>query len=392
MFKTPAFVLTSLPILTSALIACSNPPPGPDYGDTDGGRPGSAGSSTSSSGSGTSGSTSSGGTGTIGSGAGGSSGSSPAAAGSAGTDAGGSGTGSVPGVLGHPSSALTYPTYPGFTLYLAEEFEQPLDLVNDPIWTYSDGGLPEGNVRFVKDAISFGDGLMRITVRSESHPSGDSFAENGTVFSKPLRSGELRTKFNNFRYGRYEARLKAPHPAGAPGVNGNFIHTLFVFRTPKTEQWREIDIEVTGNSPSALTTNVLFGDNLQGWSPDIQEALSDIAPAGFDSRSDFHLYAFEWTPTEIRWSIDNQIVRTKNATNIPIPELSAKIMMNLWIFPSDGFGGDPTTNVYPMTAEYDYFRFYRLDTETEYPCSPTPSCLPAGDLNLSKNNPEDGVP
>jgi len=65
--------------------------------------------------------------------------------------------------------------------------------------------------------------------------------------------------------------------------------------------------------------------------------------------------------------------------------------MNLWTFDGSGLGGDPGANEYPFAAEYDWFRFYKLDTETTYPCAPTPRCLPAADLDQSKNNPQDGL-
>ncbi len=171
------------------------------------------------------------------------------------------------------------------------------------------------------------------------------------------------------------------------------INTLFVFRTPKGQNWREIDIEVTGDSPSAVTTNVLWANDKSEWNASFQDAATPPAPGGFQSREAFHTYAFEWTPTEIKWFIDDQPVRTKATGGIvAIPEMSAKIMMNLWIFnPSGGFGGDPSTNVYPMVAEYDWFRFYKWDGDTTYPCSGPPACLPEGDRDRSKNNPEDMI-
>ncbi len=384
----PIRSVTSLSLLLA--FACSNPPEA-DYGDDGAG--GAHAGTTSTAGTGSS----SGGTGTIT--GGGSGGIGVITGGAAGTATAGStgsaGGSALSGVLGHPSTTVTYPTYSGFTLTMAEEFDAPIDLVADPIWTYSDGGLPEGNVRFVKDAIKFEGGMMKITVSSQSQPTGESYAENGTVFSKPLSSGEFRSKFNNFRYGRYEVRMKAPYPAGTPGVNGNFINTMFVFRTPKFQDWREIDIEVTGDSSTSLTTNVIYGDNQQSWMPSMQEAMNPSPPAGFDSRADFHTYAFEWTPTQVKWFIDGTQIRSKDSgvgpNNILVPDKSTKIMMNLWIFPSNGFGCDPSTNAYPFTAEYDWFRFYKLDTETTYPCSPTPACLSADDIDQSKNNPEDGL-
>ena len=46
-----------------------------------------------------------------------------------------------------------------------EEFNAPLDLDSDPVWTWSDGGLYEGAVRFVKQQISFSGGKMKITAK-----------------------------------------------------------------------------------------------------------------------------------------------------------------------------------------------------------------------------------
>jgi beta-glucanase (GH16 family) len=142
---------------------------------------------------------------------------------------------------------------------------------------------------------------------------------------------------------------------------------------------------------------LLFADNYPGWVPCIAEVNSTLpVPAGFDSRADFHTYAFEWLPDSIKWFVDDKLVRTKlpgqGQYGLKIPELSAKVMMNLWIFAGTDFGGTQGgNNQYPMISEYDYFRFYKWNNETTYPCSPTPGCLPAEDKDFSKNNPEDGI-
>merc|ERR1740121_1790329 len=97
--------------------------------------------------------------------------------------------------FGHPRHDVIYPVRENFTLWLVEEFEQPLDLDTDPIWTWSDGGLSEGQVRFVKDAITFEGGKMILEVnRGEPSPQSCSRAEVGMVDSKTLTSGEMRTR------------------------------------------------------------------------------------------------------------------------------------------------------------------------------------------------------
>jgi hypothetical protein len=69
-----------------------------------------------------------------------------------------------------------------------------------------------------------------------------------------------------------------------------------------------------------------------------------------------------------------------------------KTMFNHWVFNGTAFGGgDPAKNVYPFTGEYDWFRFYKWDQDTAYPCDPIPACLPADDKDFSDNNPKESV-
>jgi beta-glucanase (GH16 family) len=177
---------------------------------------------------------------------------------------------------------------------------------------------------------------------------------------------------------------------------------MFAFRTPKFEQWREIDIEVTADRPGGIVTNLISADGVGQWNPGIEEPADKFPtgdgakplPGGFGHQNQFHTYAFEWLPDRITWFVDGQAVRVKKAGGgKPIPEKSAKIIMNLWIFAqAGGFGGDPTRNTYPMSSEYEWFRFYKWDNDKNYPCTDLPNCLPADDRNKSKNNPSDGLP
>lgn len=375
---------TSLKITTSLVasslllaLACSDPPPIDEPGSDTGGS--SSGSGGSSSGSGGGSMTGSGGGGTD----------EPAPPGDP--------ANGVP--FGHPDTSVTYPKHEGFTLWLVEEFAEALDLDSDPIWTWSDGGLGEGLVRFQKEGISFGDGKMRLTVddaaTAGTSPQSCSHAEYSTVFNKPLVSGEMRTRNNLFRYGRYEARFRAPSVKPNDTVtNGNYIATLFVFRTPKFQNWREIDIEVTGNGPNTVTTNLITANDTFQWNAEIQE-VNPFEFEGVDTRSDFHDFAFEWLPDRITWYLDGEVVRERKSDDggLPIPEMSTKIMMNLWIFNGGAFGGtEGANNEYPLTSEYEWVRFYKWDGDDTYPCATmNAGCLSVEDLDFSSNNPCDGL-
>ena len=59
---------------------------------------------------------------------------------------------------------------------------------------------------------------------------------------------------------------------------------MFVFRTPKFEDWREIDIELTADRPGGVVTNLIYANNVGGWNPDIQE-FGDQFPTGPGTRA-----------------------------------------------------------------------------------------------------------
>ncbi|HEY6079687.1 MAG TPA: glycoside hydrolase family 16 protein, partial [Polyangiaceae bacterium] len=300
-----------------------------------------------------------------------------------------------------PDPATTYPTRTGFTPYLVEEFNAPLDLDTDPFWTYGDGALYEGMTRMLKENISFPTGNMALTITQGEQAGGYSFSAADTVATKPLASGELRTLYNNFRYGRYEVRMKAP-PTGS-----NYIFTMFAYRTPAYLLWREIDIEVQASPATTFITNLITAPaGTRVWASNIEDSTTQYPyggngalplPANFDTHTEYHTYAFEWLPTEIKWYVDDVLIRTKQdgvgKNNLAVPKESTKIVMNLWVFTSQDLGGgDPASNVYPISGQYDWFRFYKWDQDDTYPKAGAPGSLSATDLELSKNNVNDGLP
>jgi len=207
-----------------------------------------------------------------------------------------------------------------------------------------------------------------------------------------LTSGELRSRHNMFRYGRYEVRMKAPEiHHGNPDVNGNFISTMFAYRDANAHHWREIDFEITGDQPNSLTTNLLYADGTKNWKSYLQDSRRPYLGKSINVRKNFHTYMFEWTPKGVIWYVDGKEVR--RGSRLRVPEKSTKIMMNLWIFTGGNFGGHQIyNNQYPMHSEYEYFRFYKWDGDKHYPCADaTDSCLTEDDKYLSANNPCDGI-
>jgi len=189
--------------------------------------------------------------------------------------------------------------------------------------------------------------------------------------------------------------MKAPEvKPGNDDINGNYIATMFAYRDAKFKHWREIDIEVTGDTPNSVTMNVLNAENTVAWNSGIQ-ATQQYEAQGQNVRADFHTFAFEWLPSGITWYFDGKVIGFHGPDDsLPIPDMSTKIMMNLWIFNKlyDFGGRQGWNNHYPMHSEYDWFRFYKWDGDDQYPCADaSDSCLTDDDRYLSSNNPCDGI-
>jgi hypothetical protein len=313
----------------------------------------------------------------------------------AGTSGGGGATACPANVKGHCNADTgAVDKYAGFTLNLAEEFDAPVDLDADPVWTWSDGGPPEGQARFQEPAITFANGQMIITATATNVPAGTSYAEpaqnmmTGTAHACAVQSGEFRTKYNNYRYGRYEAKLTAPIE-DMGGADGNYLSTLFAFRTPKWQDWNEIDIELEANIKNLVAWNMVNAQGRTGYPADKADAGNGMVPGvtGFNI-TNAHTYAFEWTPTKVVWYTDGVMIHMDSGGAAAVPTKSAKIMMNLWVFASAAAFGNPANNKYPFHATYDYFRFYKWNMETTYPVA-DPKTLPTDDTDYSKNNPKE---
>jgi beta-glucanase (GH16 family) len=163
--------------------------------------------------------------------------------------------------------------------------------------------------------------------------------------------------------------------------------TMFVFRSPRNVHWNEIDLELTPNLHQEVRGNVVNAAGELGYPGGNAGPFSTPGPAGYDITQE-HVYAFEWTPTRIEWFLDGASIAVFSGNDqVPIPNLSAKIMMNLWVFAGTAFG-PPSRNQYPIEASYDYFHFYKWTGDTSYPCAPTPGCLAPDDKTRSaQNNP-----
>ncbi|HBG64879.1 MAG TPA: glucan endo-1,3-beta-D-glucosidase [Treponema sp.] len=136
------------------------------------------------------------------------------------------------------------------------------------------------------------------------------YVKDGTLVIQALKheqngaasytSGRINTRGkHDFTYGRFEARLKVPRGQG-------FLPAFWMMPTEENlyGQWPkcgEIDImEVLGNRTDTQYGTIHFGEPHA-------EHQGSYSKFGTDLSKEFHIYACEWDPGEIRFYIDNML-------------------------------------------------------------------------------------
>lgn len=155
------------------------------------------------------------------------------------------------------------------------------------------------------------------------------------------RSGAVGSK-RLFNYGRFEASIKAASGSGL--VTGFFLHRS----TPR----QEIDIELAGDDPQHMLTNVYFnpGDDGAAMAFGYRGSPCRI-DLGFDATLDFHLYAIDWRPGRIVWSVDGKVVHERMSWDpTPIPHLPMRLHANLWAPRSKELAGGINESALPANA------------------------------------------
>ena len=160
-------------------------------------------------------------------------------------------------------------------------------------------------------------------------------------------SGSIATKADCaalFQYGRFEAEIKAARASGT-------VTAFFLYRF---DPWQEIDTEFLGNDTTKLLLNVYYNPGMPGDTYNYGfRGTPVVIDLGFDAAADFHHYALEWDPEEIRWFVDGKLVHRRRAGRpTPIPHLPMRLHLNLWPTCSEELAGPFDAASPPVRAQF----------------------------------------
>lgn len=248
-------------------------------------------------------------------------------------------------------------------LLWSEEFNaKKVSSVNTKIWQYDLGdGYGWGNSEqeyYTKNREN-----IRINGKGQLEITAKRIPETSTILDRCLScqftSAKIKTAEKiGFKYGRLEARIKLPAGKGTWPAFWMLGASL-----TKGEVWPdcgEIDIMEAKGSQPYTAFGTLHGPGYNGQAG--TQRGSAFLSSGPALSNDFHVYAIDWKPNQIDFSVDGKVYFTHSA---------ADVAPNKWVFNNEFFlilnlatGGNFEPDIDPMlqtaTMSIDYIRYYSV--------------------------------
>jgi beta-glucanase (GH16 family) len=240
---------------------------------------------------------------------------------------------------------------PQWNLTMSDEFEGDEGTAPDPtLWTYDVGGDGWGNgqLEFNTDRVENvsldGKGNLRIRALEESYMGNE------------YTSARIKTQgLFEQKYGRFEARIKLPEGQG--------LWPAFWMLGANVDEvpWPgcgEIDFMEFRGQEQEWSYGSLHGP---GYSGADSITFTFQLPDGQSFADDFHIFAVEWDPGRITFSVDSEVQAVNssdvNARGDWVFDHEFFVLLNLAV--GGGFVGPvgPDT-VFPATMLVDYVRIF----------------------------------
>ena len=257
-----------------------------------------------------------------------------------------------------PASPTSLPTPTkdpnAWELVWSDEFEQPDGSPPDPSkWNHQQGGAGWGNgeLQHYTDSIEnsfIQDGMLVIRAKEEE------------MMGRNYTSARLNTLFKgDWTYGRFEIRARLPN---TQGIWPAFWLLPSRGRYGSGAAGGEIDImELVGSEPGRSYATLHFGN------PADRSTGYYALPAGTAFSDDFHIFALEWEPEEIRWYVDDVLFHSatewfttgkKDAPSTAPFDQDFFLLVNVAV--GGHWPGSPDeTSVFPQMMFVDYVRVYQ---------------------------------
>jgi hypothetical protein len=207
-------------------------------------------------------------------------------------------------------------------------------------WELAEHTFEENYADFsAANAVTDGE-FLRLGVRVK--PAGSS--------GKPYTAAEVRT-WAEVTCGKFLVRARI---APGFGIASTFFGFYDFFQNPSAQDWNEIVME--SSAPSRIDyIYTLENPSLPGG----KERVPSSGAVRFDATADFHVYGFEWTPSEVRFLVDGIAEQSLPAPIAARLNLPKRVVMSA--YPSTRLAPNRTFDpaVLPAEAWFDWIEVYR---------------------------------
>ena len=257
---------------------------------------------------------------------------------------------------------------PGMKLVWGDEFDVD-GRPNPANWTYETGYVRNHEAQWYRpENAEVRDGCLVITAEHHEtplqnpnpNPFGRMFGGNDAPIE--YTSACLITKgLHSFCYGRIEARIKAPMTEGCWPA----FWTLGV-----SENWPSCgETDIFEYYKETVLANFYWSSDKGQWvpqGPSVKTSLDTFKKDDPDWPEKFHVYAMDWTPDRLTFTVDGKvfsdhpITDVKNARFMSVSNPFHQphyLLVNLAL--GGDCGGDVTAIKFPVQMLVDYVRVYQ---------------------------------
>lgn len=246
----------------------------------------------------------------------------------------------------------------GWELVFSDEFDG--NTINSEYWNAYDPNLASQDYYFYANSpetivcpenVSVSDGMLHIKAEYSPMEFGGQMHD--------YRTGTLQSRDKvELTYGLFEARIKMPDLPGSnpafwmmPHHDGDYFSFIGLGGTGS-----EIDIvEHLYDDNDHYQTTIHWGgyeESHQSWTKTPKPYMG--------SMSDWHVFAVEWTPTELKFMVDDTVTATYSGEAVPFgPEF---MILSLGL---GGWIGQPDQSKMPAEMLVDYVRVYQRPAALE---------------------------
>ena len=180
-----------------------------------------------------------------------------------------------------------------------------------------------------------------------SGPVGGTVGQHRFAPEAVVREAQENVRLYTPLYGRIEVRARATDDPQS------MVALWMIGYEDEPERSAEICVcEIFGRDVETDRAAVGMGVHPFGDPRITDEFAAESVP--IDAR-EFHVYAAEWTPRRVAFSVDDQHLKTVGQS----PSYPMQLMLGLYEFPDDADGDGTRVGPYPKEFVVDYVRGYR---------------------------------